>query len=182
MYIWTGLVFDKKSEDNIRNICKEINEDYGLSELSFTLPQHVSLKTSFDIEDYTRVIEYIKKILSKQKSINLKICSITKINNAVIWLDLEENYELRKIHELLNSKLKEKFGIPLNGFDGENFHFHSTLFQDKNIKDEHEILVKRLNEKIYVPFEINVNEIDFGISEKGTVGTFIEVDSLSLNQ
>ena len=69
MYVWAGLIFDKNSENNIRNICKEINSNYGLSELSFTLPQHVSLKTSFDTENYIEVIKNIKEILNNQKKL-----------------------------------------------------------------------------------------------------------------
>ena len=57
------------SENNIRNICKEINSNYGLSELSFTLPQHVSLKTSFDTENYIEIIKNIKEILNNQKKL-----------------------------------------------------------------------------------------------------------------
>ena len=41
MYIWIGLVFNKKEEEYIRNICKKINENYNLSEVSYTLPQHI---------------------------------------------------------------------------------------------------------------------------------------------
>ena len=57
MYIWTGLIFDKKDEDYIRKICKKINKNYSLSELSFTLPQHISLKTSFYYDNYNEIID-----------------------------------------------------------------------------------------------------------------------------
>lgn len=181
MYVWTGLIFNKKIENDIRNICTELNRDYQLSELSFTLPQHISLKTSFDVPNYIEVLEQIKEIVSDQKIINLKIGSITKINNGIIWLDIMENAELRRIHNSLNTKLKEKFNIPLKGFDGENFHFHSTLFQDPHIGDKHEILLSKLKEKISLPWEIKSNEIRFGISQTGMVGTFREIDSLILN-
>ena len=181
MYVWAGLIFDKNSENNIRNICKEINSNYGLSELSFTLPQHVSLKTSFDTENYIEIIKNIKEILNNQNKINIEICGITKVDNSVIWLDVVENAELRKIHNLLNNMLEKKFNIPPKGFDGEHFHFHSTLFQDKNICEEHEILVSKLNERLHFPFEIKINEIGFGISKIGTVGTFRKIDSLILN-
>lgn len=181
MYVWIGLVFDRKSEKDIRNICRDINSDYGLSELSFKLPQHISLKTSFDTEKYIEVIKYVKEILNNQCAINIKIKGITKIDNAVIWLNIVEDAELRKIHNLLNKKLQEKFNIPLNGFDGTNFCFHSTLFQDTSICEEHEMLVSKLNEKIHFPFQIKTSEIGFGISKTGVVGTFRKIDSLILN-
>ena len=33
MYIWIGLVFNKKEEEYIRNICKKINENYNLGKV-----------------------------------------------------------------------------------------------------------------------------------------------------
>ena len=180
MYIWTGLVFNKNDEASIREICKEINKKYKLNENSFTLPQHISLKISFDAKEYEDIIEYVKSILENQMKIRVKIIGISKINNGVIWLDAEENQELRKIHNLLNEKLKEKYDVSLASFDGEKFKFHSTLFQDKSICDEHEPLIKELIDKIIFPFEIEMNEINFGISEVCEVGTFKVVDSLIL--
>ena len=179
MFIWTGLVFDEKNEDNIRNVCREINKEYDLSELSFTLPQHISIKTSFITDNYIEVKEYIKEILKNQKRFNIRIIGITKINNGVIWLDIEETEELRNVHNLLNTKLKEKYNIPLSGFDGEKFHFHSTLFQDKNIADKHQTLVDKLNYELNLPMTLTINEINLGISEIGKVGTFKVIDSFS---
>ena len=180
MYIWTGLVFNKNDEAYIREICKEINKKYKLDENSFTLPQHISLKISFDSEEYKDVIEYVKSILENQKRIRVKIIGISKINNGVIWLDVEENQELRRIHNLLNERLKETYNISLANFDGDKFKFHSTLFQDKNICDEHEKLISEITNKLKFPFELEMAEINFGISEVCTVGTFKLVDTLML--
>ena len=68
MYIWTGLVFNKNDEMKIRKICKKVNYDYNVSEQSFTLPQHISLKTSFYAENYIEIINYMKSILEFLKS------------------------------------------------------------------------------------------------------------------
>ena len=180
MYIWTGLIFDKDNESNIRKICEEENKKYKLNEDSFTLPQHISLKISFYAKEYEEVIDYIKSILANQSKIKVKIIGISKINNGVIWLDVEENQELRKIHNLLNERLKEKYSVQLANFDGNNFKFHSTLFQDKNICNEHEALIKELTEKIGFPFEIEMGEINFGTAEVCEVGRFKVVDRLIL--
>ena len=180
MYIWTGLVFNKKDEDNIRNICKKINTKFNLSELAFTLPQHISIKTSFFTDNYMEIKEYIKDILKDQKKFIINIVGISKINNGVIWLDIEETEPLRNIHNLLNLKLNEKYNIPLSKFDGESFHFHSTLFQDNIISNEHQELIDEINNELIFPITIKINEIDFGISEIGSVGTFRVVDSIVL--
>ena len=182
MYIWIGLVFNKKDEDYIRNICKKINIDYKLNELSFTLPQHISLKTSFMTNNYNEVKEFIKDILKKQVPFKIKIQGINKINNGVIWLDIEETKQLRDIHNLLNSKLEEKYNIPLKNFDGDLFHFHSTLFQDTCICDEHQELVNKLKDNLKIPITTYINEIYLGVSEIGTVGTYKVTDTILLQQ
>lgn len=171
MYIWIGLVFDKDTEKYIRDNCKSVNV-YNLSEKSFTLPQHISLKTSFYCDNYIEVIDYIKKELSSTKYVDVTIDGITKINNAVIWLDIKETKELRELHNLLNTKLKEKYNIGLSGFDGESFHFHSTLIQDKEISDEHNILVLDLKKRIKLPLKALITKVCFGISLTGEVGTY----------
>ena len=181
MYVWIGLVFNNEDEDYIRNICEEINKKYSLSEVSYTLPQHISLKTSFYYENYNEVINYIKNILSDISSLTVNITGINKINNGVIWFDVEETEELRNIHNLLNNELLNKYNIPLIKFDGDNFKFHSTLFQDSNISDEHNQLINELLEKFKFPMKLNINEINLGVSVIGTVGTFKVCDRIKLN-
>ena len=180
MYIWIGLVFHKKDEDYIRNICKEINQKYSLSEVSYTLPQHISLKTSFYYEDYNDVINYIRRVLSNISPLTVNISGISKINNGVIWFDIEETKELRNVHNLLNNELINKYNIPLIRFDGDHFKFHSTLFQDSNISDEHNQMINELSEHFKFPMKLNIKEINLGISEVGTVGTFKVCDKIEL--
>ena len=61
MYIWIGLVLEKDDENYIRDICKEENKCFNINEQSFTLPQHISLKTSFNANEYVQVIQYLKE-------------------------------------------------------------------------------------------------------------------------
>ena len=179
MYIWTGLVFNKNDEMKIRQICKEVNCDYNVSEQSFTLPQHISLKTSFYAENYIEIINYMKSILKDNLSnIKIVITGISKLNNGVIWFDIEDCEILRNIHNMLNEKLLEKYEIPLIKFDGDKFQFHSTIFQDINIDDKLNNMVETLKSKFEFPMILDVNEINFGISEIGMVGSFRVFDKL----
>ena len=180
MYIWNGLVFGKSDEEYIRNICKRINEKYVLSEVSYTLPQHISLKTSFYFDNYKKVINYLKSILASISSLSVTITGISKINNGVIWFEIEETKELRNIHNLLNNELKNNYNIPLIKYDGENFKFHSTIFQDSKISDEHNQMITELLNEFKFPIKLNIKEIDLGISEIGTVGTYKVCDKIKL--
>ena len=46
MYLWIGLEIEEKEKNKIRTYCKKVNKA-KVNEQSFTLPQHISLKTSF---------------------------------------------------------------------------------------------------------------------------------------
>ena len=65
-----------------------------------------------------------------EEKTSLIVQNITMLSNKVIWLDMLETDQLRKMHNYLNKELNSKFNIPLSGFDGEKFQFHSTLFQE----------------------------------------------------
>jgi 2'-5' RNA ligase len=152
MYIWTGLIFNKNDEDKIRKICKEVNYNYNVNEQAFILPQHISLKTSFNVDNYKDVVDYMKSILKDNlSSIDITITGISKLNNGVIWFEIEENKELRQIHNMFNAKLLEKYKIPLIKFDGNNFQFHSTIFQDVEIDDRLNDMVEILKSKFQFP-------------------------------
>ena len=182
MYIWTGLVFNKNDEEYIRNICKKINKKYNLSEVSYTLPQHISLKTSFYYKDYNEVIKYIKDILSNVSQLSVNVIGISKINNGVIWFDIEETKELRNMHNILNNELLNKYNIPFIKFDGDKFKFHSTLFQDSKISDKHDKMIEELSKEFKFPIKLNIKEINLGISKVGSVGTFKVCDRIELNK
>lgn len=177
MYIWTGIVLPKSFEDKIRDICININKDFNVSEQSFTLPQHISLKTSFDILNYREVIEFMKEELKNFKNTKIRIIDISKVN-GVIWFEIEENKVLRNMHEVLNKRLYEKFNIPEIKFDGKNFKFHSTIFQDIENDDKLAIIYEKLINKFQFPIELDVDEINFGISDVGRVGTYNVIDKL----
>lgn len=180
MYIWIGLVLEKDDENYIRKICKEENKNFNINEQAFSLPQHISLKTSFNANEYSVVIQYLKEELRDIQAIQLEANNLTIIDDKVIWLDIEENRFLRELHNKINLILKEKFNIGLSGFDGENFKFHSTLFQDtKNNENINKIGVI-LKEKIKIPLLLNIRELNFGISEIGRVGTYKVIDKIKL--
>ncbi len=180
MYIWIGLVLEKDDENYIRDICKEENKIFNINEQAFTLPQHISLKTSFNASEYITVIQYLKEELKDINAIQLEVCNLTIIDGKVIWLDIEENTFLRKLHNKINFLLNDKFNIGLLGFDGESFKFHSTLFQENEYNENINKIGLVLKEKMKIPFLVNIKELSFGISEVGRVGTYKVIDKIKL--
>ena len=181
MYLWIGLGIDKENEEFIREYCKKINMKYKVNEQSFTLPQHISLKTSFDTEEYQNIINDFKNMFKNNKKMNLKVHDLEMVP-GVIWLNIKEKPELRKYHNLILNHLKEKYNIEKIGFDGENFKFHSTLFQDVDNKEKVSELYENIDKDILINNELKINQIYFGISEVGKVGTYKVVDYIELTE
>ena len=149
MYLWIGLGIDNNSAYEIRNYCKMLNKDYNVSEQSFTLPQHVYLKESFKTDDYKNIIFDLKNYFKNMKQFELKISDIGNIP-GVIWLEIEENEILRKLHNDILNLLKDKYNINKIGFDGETFKFHSTLFQDVDNKEKINNLYEVIDKELQV--------------------------------
>jgi len=128
MYIWIGCKLPESFEQEIRKRCLELNKDIGLDTASFSLPQHVSLKISFQTSQHREIIEYLSAFLSSQKPISLQILNPEQAGN-ILWMPVAENEQLRMLHNQLDSLLENHFGIPQHAFD-KCFIFHSTLFID----------------------------------------------------
>ena len=154
MYVWIGLVLSEKYENEIRSICRDINKKYLVNEQSFTLPQHISLKTSFFSDDYEKIIEFVSNLFKNNPKTSLSVQNITLLSNKVIWLNILEIDQLREMHDILNKELNNQFNIPLSGFDGEKFQFHSTLFQELEENNNIVSLYNDLKKKIKCPLSV----------------------------
>ena len=179
MYLWIGLGIDKNKEKYIRDYCKSINNDFKVNEQSFTLPQPISLKTSFQTDDYKTIINDLKSMFSKNNKMTLKVQDVEMVP-GVIWLNIEETECLRNYHNTILNYLKNKFNIDKVGFDGDTFKFHSTLFQDVDNKELVSNLYNKIDKNKLMINELEVNRIYFGLSEIGKVGTYEVVDYIDL--
>ena len=179
MYLWIGLGLDKENEGFIREYCKKVNMRFKVNEQTFTLPQHISLKTSFDTDKYQNIIDDFKNMFKNNKKMNLKVYDVEMVP-GVIWLNITEIPELREYHNLILNHLKEKYNIEKIGFDGEYFKFHSTLFQDMDNKEKVSELYNDIDKSILINNELQINRIYFGISDIGKVGTYKVIDYIEL--
>ena len=76
--------------------------------------------------------------------------------------------------------LKEKYNIEKIGFDGENFKFHSTLFQDVDTKEKVSEVYENIDKDILINKELKIHRIYFGVSDVGKVGTYKVIDFIEL--
>lgn len=178
MYIWIGLSIDNDFQ-NIKEEVERVENKYKFDNSNLTLPFHISLKISFEVENdiYDSIIEDILSFYRTLKSFKVKTKAIEKHDN-IVWVRMIENDELKRIHTFFDDMLLNKYNIPLHPFDKE-FIYHSTLVMNDNIRKVSKAY--RNLEKIDIPSEVNVSKCLIGTSEDGNPWTFRIVKSLDLN-
>ena len=131
MYIWVGIDVDSQLSA-IKEQTKKSEEAIGFAHSNFTLPLHVSLKISFNIneEDYEAIVSDIEDIYRRFDSFHIAVKGIECLDN-ICWIMMKKCEELNRLHDELNGMLLEKHGIPLHEYDTD-YKFHTTLFMDSD--------------------------------------------------
>ena len=131
MYLWIGCRLPEEFERTIRSHCLALNETIGLNTVPFSLPQHISLKISFDAgTQYPQVIQWAEEALKECSKFYVNLLPAEQMGN-ILWLPVQENTVLNQLHQMLDQELEKRFGIPQHPFDKE-FLFHTTLFMDED--------------------------------------------------
>ena len=168
MYIWIGCELPKEFELDIRDACLEASEGLDLDFSGFTLPQHISLKISFQAgQDYEPVLDFVEKLLRKEKSFYVEPKEPEQAG-SILWLSFRESGTLRRLHNILDRDLKRQFAVEQHLFD-KAFMFHSTLA----VGDSEEIA--RLHQHLCglaLPERLAIRAFLLGISETGKSGTY----------
>ena len=168
MYIWIACDLARDLAE-IREKCIEFNRDLHLSSVAFSLPQHVSLKISFSVDDADagEVIEAVECYLSGQKPFPISKPE-PEIFSNILWLSLPQNEHLERLHRELDDMLLSRFGVPRHEYD-RCFKFHSTLFIDdgESLKKMHERV-----SSLTMPSELLVDGFIIGVSDSGKAGEY----------
>ena len=169
MYVWIACDLSEALADT-RAACIEYNKALGLSEVAFSLPQHLSLKISFEVPDnkVNHVIDAVSRLLSLAPRFEVD-GPTPNIFGSILWLRFTENKMLKKLHDTLDRMLKEEFGIPQHEFDLD-FKYHSTLFIDGNIS-KLQIMYRKLI-SLTVPKKIVIDKFLVGTSKSGKMGEY----------
>ena len=176
MYIWIGCKLPEDFAQALRTFCLRENAAIGLDTTAFSLPQHISLKISFDAPEYEQVLDELSAFLSAERSFSVRLLPPQR-QGQILWLPAEEDPVLRQLHDRLDGFLERRFGIPQHEFD-KAFLFHSTLFIDSRGEKLHRM--HRVLSPFPLPRELQIDTFLLGISPDGTAGSFRVVRSVEI--
>ena len=168
MHIWIGCKLPADFETELRGHCLAANQSIGLDTAAFSLPQHISLKISFDVPDHQAVLTVLMAFLSAQQPFSVRLGHAEQFGN-ILWLPAEENTALQQLHAQLDALLERRFGIPQHEFD-KGFLFHSTLFIDENA--EKLAAMKSAMNSFPLPSELQIDTFLLGLSPDVTAGSY----------
>lgn len=177
MFLWIGCKLPEAYEQEIRSHCLQQNQKIGLDTVAFSLPQHISLKISFETDRIEQIAADLAAFFSQQKPFSVQIRDASQMGN-ILWLTVEENSMLQQLHHDLDARLENRFGIGQHPFD-RAFQFHSTLFMDQ----DQEKMGKMAASIADYPFArtLEVDTILLGTSETGRAGSYRVIRQIKLS-
>lgn len=169
MYIWAGCALPERFSQPLRHTCNTLNRDIGLDTVAFSLPQHISLKISFQAseEQAPHILDFLEDLLRREAPFSVTARNPEHLGN-ILWLNIEENAQLRQLHDTLDAQLEARFSVPQHEFD-KCFRFHSTLFLDEHTQ-KMQTMYTRL-QSLPLPQTLHIDTFLLGISDDGKPGT-----------
>jgi 2'-5' RNA ligase len=129
-----ALLADTDVSNFVRKLAWEIHRKYHTGTGVCRLLPHVSLKQLFEIEDVTKLEDYmgefaptIRPFAIKCTELQLVSTTFAGIETGILWLDVQESDSLRQLHDRLNRELAQRFENTRAAFDGAEYHFHITV-------------------------------------------------------
>ena len=169
MFIWVGIDVDSQLKE-IKERAKVIENELIFKHSNFTLPLHISLKISFEVEEniFQDVIEDIREVYNQTAPFEIKTKAIIHENN-IAWIRMEENPTLMELSRKINNQMLTKYNVPLHEYDLDG-KFHTTLFMDEDCQKVKQAYTKI--QPIQVPAQLTAERFLIGISASGRLGTY----------
>ena len=176
MYIWIACDLSD-SLGKVREECLALNKKVGADEVAFSLPQHISLKISFRIDDgiFENVISDIRGYFAASEPFSIAGPVLEKVGN-IVWLRFDEEPTLVKMHTDFDEMMLHKYGVPQHEFD-KSFAYHSTLFIEQN-REKLELIYDKISE-VALPKTVDVSRFIIGVSETGKAGEYRVLELVS---
>lgn len=180
MYIWVAFQLEDEKIAELRGKVRLYCDYHKLNTVALDLPQHVSLKISFQAPSLD-VVKDIKSIIGRIDPFTLQYRSID-YHTGLLWITFEESKILNQVHNSLDHLLLEKYQVPRHPFD-KQFYFHSTLIYDMNPAAQQHIQdFKTRIQKDDIPQEFLIKHYVIGFSETGEPGTYKVIEEGRINE
>lgn len=129
LYIWVGCDINPKFSE-YREKVKQFNADLNLSEAALKLPQHISLKITFEMDDEIarHCIKDIIELLKEQKPFVAKTKELELRDDGILWIRVEENEQFAALHKELD-EIAISYAVKQHPYD-KQFIFHTTVIMD----------------------------------------------------
>ncbi len=176
MYIWIGCALPENFERMLRKRTCPVAEELGLGLEPFGLPQHISLKISFEAGERTaEILDMVEGLLRREREFAVQPTGVERQGN-ILWIPFRENGTLRRLHNLLDRELKQRFGVEQHIFD-RAFLFHSTIYigEETKVAQGQERLAD-----LCLPETLEVNRFLLGVSPDGKAGTYRVVREINV--
>ena len=169
MFVWVGIDVDSQYNE-IKTVSKEIDEKLCFKHSCFTLPMHISLKISFEIDEnqYESVEKTILSVYENIKPFEIPVKRVENHGN-ICWIRMWDNASLNALSAQINDILAEKHGIPLHEYDLD-FQFHTSLFMDDD-RGKVDAAYNQVKD-VKLPEKLIANRFVIGTSESGRLGTY----------
>ena len=169
MYIWVGIDVDDQLAD-IRGRVSVLEKELGIANSNLTLPFHISLKISFPLEGQAaqEAIEDLESYYRELSSFAIPVAGI-EYHESICWIRMQENETLNHIHDKLNRRLLDRFGVGLHPYD-EDYLFHTTLFMDEDAGKVYQAYKAVKDDPL--PGVLYPSAYLIGASENGALGTY----------
>ena len=131
--IWVCGIIPEDINEEINEVCLEENRDLHLSERFFRFHLHISMKRTFQCDDFLSMKEDLKELLINNKEIYCGHTHLIK-NKDMLWLCLDEDKRLKEVHKQIDELLFDRYKVPIDTFD-KNYLPHITIFHKGDPKN-----------------------------------------------
>ena len=139
--MWVCALPPEDFQERTTRLCLDANKSVGLPENVFQLPLHISLKKSFETENFEEAKVDILNLLHGTDPFSCMIDKV-ELHRNMLWLSLVNDGKLRLLHEELDRMLEAKYCIPISRYD-RVFQPHISLFT-RGTREQMEAMHERL--------------------------------------
>ncbi len=158
-----ALLADMAVANFVRKLAWDIHQKYCTGTSVCRLLPHVSLKQLFEIEDLAELEGYMSEFAQTIRPFRIKCTELQLVpatlegmETGILWLDIEESIDLRRLHDRLNRELAQRFGDTQAPFDGPDYHFHMTVMMGGQPIEVYRTVYAELVERtVNLEFEAN---------------------------